>query len=96
MHHKVVKGPPSSLPVHLWRSELCEMTRSNLCNHDDIGLRPWLRDEKYKEIQATKEQHARAFLEHHKHGKAILQSFMNLAKLQNECFERTIRIIVFS
>ena len=46
VHHKVVKGPPSGLPVHLWRSGLCEMTRSHLCNHDNIGLRPRLRDEK--------------------------------------------------
>ena len=72
------------------------MTRSNLCRHDNIGLRPRLRDENNKEVQATEEQHARAFLAHHKHGKAILQSLLNLAKLQNECFERTIRIIVFS
>ena len=46
LHHNVVKGPPSGLPVHLWRSELCEMTRSHLCNHDNIVLRPRLRDEK--------------------------------------------------
>ena len=95
VHHKVVKGPPSGFAVHLWRSELCEMTRSNLCRHDNIGLRPRLRDENNKEVHATEEQHARAFLEHHKHGKAILQSLLNLAKLQNECFERTLLIIVF-
>ena len=36
VHHKVVKGPPSGLPVHLWRSELSEMTRSKLCNHEKM------------------------------------------------------------
>ena len=96
VHHKVVKGPPSRLPFHLWRSGLCEMTRSRLCKHDNIGLRPRLRDEKYKEIQATEEQHARAFLEHHKHGEVFLKVLIELAKLNDESFERTIRIIVFS
>ena len=55
-----------------------------------------MRDEKYTEIQATDEQHARAFLEHHKHGEAILKSLIGSARLQNESFERRIRIIVFS
>ena len=59
-------------------------------------MRPRLRDENNKEVQATEEQHARAFLEHHKHGRAILQSLMHVARLQNEFFERTIRIVMFS
>ena len=96
LHHNVVQGPPSRLPMSVWRNELCEIARSHLCNHDNIALRPRLRDENYKEIHATEAQHSRAFLGHHKHGKAILQSLIDSAKLQNENFERTIRIIVFS
>ena len=69
VHHNVVKGPPSRFPMSVWRNELCEIARSHLCNHDNIALRPRLRDENYKENHATKAQHSWAFLEHHKHGK---------------------------
>ena len=62
LHHKVVKGPPStSMPVGRWRSELCEMTRSHLCQHENVALRPRLRDATYKELKVTEDQHSRAF-----------------------------------
>mgnify|MGYP003341094983 CR=1 FL=1 len=67
-----------------------------MCNHDNIALRPRLRDDNYEENHATEAQHSRAFLEHHKHGTTILQSLIDSAKLQNENFERKLRIVVFS
>ena len=67
MYHKVENGPPANFSVQTWRNELCEMTRAHLCKHENVALRPRLRDENYKVIDASDDEHARAFLEHHKH-----------------------------
>ena len=76
-----MNGPPSTnISVGRWRRELCEMTRSHLCQHENVVLHPRIRDETYKEKkEATEEEHSRAFLEHHKHAEAVLKYLIQRA-----------------
>ena len=90
-------GPPSpAMPIGKWRSELCEMTGSHLCQHENVALRPRLRDETYKELKVAEDQHSRAFLEHHKHATAILKFLIQRAGLRSVAHSRYFRIVVYS
>ena len=95
--HKVVKGPPcASMSMARWRSEVCEMTRRHLRDHEDRSLRPRLRDSMYKELVATEEEHSRAFLGHHKHSKEIVKFLIGRVGLLNAAYAPPISIVVFS
>ena len=69
------------------------MTRSHLRQHENVALRPRLRDETYKELNVTEDEHSRAFLEHHKHATAILKFLIERAGLKNAAYSRPLRIV---
>ena len=67
-----------------------------MCQHEIVALRPRVRDEAYKEVQVTEEQHSRALLEHHKHATDIVKFLISQAGLRNDAYPRPFRIVVFS
>ena len=57
----------------LWRRDACLAVRAQLCNHEDMTLHPRLRDHTSAIVQdASAEDHTLAYLEHHRHGVAIV------------------------
>ena len=59
-----------------WRRDAFLAVRANLCNHEEVALHPRLRDSTSAIVQdATAEEHALAYLEHHRHGIAFVKLF---------------------
>ena len=60
LHHKVVNGPPSTkISAGRWSRDLCERTRSHLCQHENVVLHPRIRDETYKEKKKLQRKNTR-------------------------------------
>ena len=79
-----------------WRRDWCVRVRQYLCTHDDTTLRPQERDILNFVRDTSKNDHDQAFLEHHRHAKAIFEFFLN--EIGNVQFlpTRGCRLVVFS
>ena len=63
----------SDLSEKQWRRKACLDVRAHLCSHADVTLRPRQRDHTSAVVQdVSAEEHALAFLEHHRHGIDII------------------------
>ena len=71
--------------------------RAHLCHHEDVALHPRQRDYTSAVVQdASAEDHALAYLEHHRHGNAIVQFFLTYSGHLKDEARRGFRIVVHS
>jgi hypothetical protein len=96
LHYKILNGPSAGVNMARWRHEVCELVRKHLSEHEDVSLRPRQRNELNRVMNVSEEEHARAYLEHHKHSEAIVRFVVDLLGLQNVKLTRCFRVVVFS
>ena len=96
LHNNVINDPPPKISLSRWKQEMCEMTRHHLSSHDNVSLRPRVRDDCNRVMNVSEAQHARAFLEHHKHSNAIIEFLVRKAGLKNSAFVHPIHVVCFS
>ena len=75
MRHDVVNCPvfDTVSAEKQWRRDACLAVRAHLCNHTDVTLQPRQRDHTSAVVHdASAEDHALAYLEHHRHGIEII------------------------
>ena len=79
MWHDVISRPAfdSACAEKKWRCDACLAVRAHLCHHADAALHPHQRDYNSAVVQdASADDHALAYLEHHRHGIAIVKLFL--------------------
>ena len=69
---EIINPPSADVTVPYWRHEVCELVRQHFCSVSDVSLHPRLRSEAGKVVDVADDVHSRAFLEHHKHARAIV------------------------
>jgi len=80
-----------------WRCDACLAVRAYLCRHADVTLHPRQRDHTGTVVHdANVEDHALAFLEHHRHGIPIIQFFLEFCGPPTDEARRGFRIVVYS
>ena len=71
--------------------------RAHLCNHSDVNLQPRQRDHTSAVVHdASAEDHALAYLEHHRHGIEIIRFFLTYEGTMREAARIGFRIVVHS
>ena len=78
MRHNVISCPEFDTvsSEKQWRRDACLAVRAHLCNHADVTLQPRQRDHTSAVVHdASAEDHALAFLEHHRHGIEVISFF---------------------
>ena len=99
MWHDVISTPAfeSARAEKQWRCDACLAVRAHLCNHEDVELHPRLRDHTSAVMQdANLEEHALAYLEHHRHGVAVVILFLTYSGCMKEEARRGFRVVVHS
>ena len=78
MREHVIDTPvfDSAASENKWRCNACLAVRAHLCNHTDVNSQPRQRDNYSAVMQgASAEEHALAYLEHHRHGIEMIVLF---------------------
>ena len=87
----------SSSAEKKWRPDVCLAARAHLCNHEEVALHPRQRDSTSAVVQdATAEEHTLAYLEHHRHGIAIVKLFLTYSGPVQDEARKGFRIVVHS
>ena len=94
--HKIIRESRGNGAQARWRHDACEAVRRHLCEQPDESLRPRERDHANRIRDVSEEDHARAFLEHHKHAAAIVQFLILFAGTDDVHISRGCRLVVFS
>ena len=78
------------------RRELCARARRSLVEHENELLHPALRDRLGNVMVASDEEHDRAYLEHDRHGEALVRFFLQDCQSPRLIEPRGVRIVVYT
>ena len=87
----------SEAATRKWRRDACVAVRAFLCSHPDASLHPVQRDHTNSVVNsASPEEHALAFLEHHRHAVAIINFFLTYTGPRKDEAKRGFRVVVYT
>ena len=96
LKHKAVSNFENEHRQIAWRHEIGERVREHLCEHQNHSLRPRQRGENNRISQVSSEDHAKAYLQHHVHAKAIITFLLDYIPSSLPNIEREFIVQVFT